>query len=293
MRDKVNIDKTMVSVIMPCYNDGAYIEESIRSVWAQTYQNLELIVIDDGSDDKKTLDILKDIAENERCKVLHGNHGGPSAARNYGIKQACGKYILPLDSDDTIEPTYIEKAVHAIEEKPERGVVYCYADLFGEATGRWNLPAYSFEKMIVDNIVFITALFLREDWERVGGFNVNMVYGMEDYDFWISILELGKEIYQIPETLFHYRIKSKSRTTRLMSSIDDTQKMYEMIYDTHPQFYSRYRDLYAKCLRNTLIEQIFLRNQLTKACAMLEKLKKNPIVRYIYKHYIQKRGECV
>ena len=98
----------LVSVIMPCYNDGKYIKESIESIKRQTYTNWELIIIDDGSDDKETIDILKSI-EGEQIKVFHTNHLRPAGARNYGISQANGKYILPVDSDDTIDETYMEK----------------------------------------------------------------------------------------------------------------------------------------------------------------------------------------
>lgn len=88
-------------------------------------------------------------------------------------------------------------------------------------------------KMLLDNVVFVTALFYREDWEKIGGFNTNMQAGMEDYDFWLGILELGKEIYQIPEILFHYRIKPVSRTTGFQSDYIQVQQVYRQIYDNH------------------------------------------------------------
>ena len=281
------MSEKLVSVIMPCFNDGAFIRESIASVWNQTYPHVELIIIDDGSDDEQTVSILAEIEKEGKCVLLHTEHEGPSGARNHGISKASGTYILPLDSDDTIDPTYIEKAVRKIEEKPEYGVVYCQADLFGEASGRWDLPNYSFEQMLRDNIVFITALFYKEDWEAVGGFKTNMEIGMEDYDFWIGLMELGREIYQIPEVLFHYRIKKKSRTTSLMSDIQGVKKMYERIYDNHPRFYERYRVEYAKQLRETLIEQIFMRNRLVEANEMYEKLKKNPLIKMLIKRIIR------
>lgn len=279
--------KELVSVIMPCYNDGQYIRESIASVWAQTYPYLELVIIDDGSDDQETNRILAEIEKDERCLLLHTNHVGPSGARNHGISEASGTYILPLDSDDTIDPTYIEKAVKKIEEKPEYGVVYCQADLFGEANGHWNLPDYSFEQMLRDNVVFITALFYKADWEAVGGFKTNMTAGMEDYDFWIGLMELGREIYQLPETLFHYRIKKKSRTTSFMSDIDNVKKMYEHIYDNHPAFYGRYRVEYEKQLREMIIELIFYKNKLEESNEIYQRIKKNPIIKMIVKKIIR------
>ena len=179
-----------VSIIMPCYNDGQYILEAIQSVREQTYTNWELIIIDDNSDDSDTVNIINSIHD-PQILVLHSDHLRPAGARNYGIEHATGKYILPVDSDDTIDKTYIEKAVNVIESSPDTGIVYCKADLFGEKSGPWDLPEYSFKSMLLDNIVFVTALFYREDWEKVGGFSTTMVAGMEDYDFWLSIMELA------------------------------------------------------------------------------------------------------
>lgn len=265
-----------VSIIMPCYNDGKYIKEAIESVKNQTYSNIEIIVIDDGSDDEDTISILKEIEED--VLLLKTNHLRPAGARNFGIEHATGKYILPVDSDDIIDVTYIEKAVNIIESKKNIGVVYCEADLFGAKKGKWDLPTYSFDTMLLDNIVFVTALFYKEDWEKIGGFNTNMEAGMEDYDFWLGILSLGKEIYQIPEILFHYRIKPVSRTTGFQSDYTQVQRVYRQMYDNHKEFYEKYREQYAKILRDALIEQIALRTKYEKIFEKVLKVYKIPVV---------------
>lgn len=276
-----------VSVIMPCYNDGAYIEEAIHSVKVQTYHDIEIIIVDDGSDDENTLRILNQLSD-PNIVLLRTDRLRPPGARNAGIHRATGKFILPLDSDDRIEPDYIEKAVKIMNENNNIGAVYCYADLFGEKSGRWDLPNYSLDKMLVDNIVFVTAMFYREDWEKVGGFKSNMKYGMEDYDFWLSILELGREIHQIPELLFHYRIKHTSRTTEFLSNIEQVQQTYREIYLNHPLLYEKYRNRYAMQLREALIEQIFLNRALQKGIAILDRLKRIPVLKQIIKKLILK-----
>lgn len=269
-----------VSVIMPCFNDGMYIEEAIDSVLAQTYKNIEIIIIDDGSDDQRTIEIL-DRINNPAIRILHSKRLRPAGARNYGITEATGKYILPVDSDDRIEPTYVEKAVEILEKNKQMGVVYCYADLFGEKSGRWELPDYSFDTMLLDNVVFVTALFYKEDWEKVGGFNTKMKAGMEDYDFWLSLLEMGRDIYQIPEILFHYRIKPVSRTTQFQDSCVSKQETYRDIYYNHPQLYEKYRDRYAIILRDALIEQVHLRQKYEKSFEIIGKLNNIPLMRRI------------
>lgn len=271
-----------VSVIMPCFNDGEYIEDSIKSVLNQTYKNIEIIIINDGSTDELTNKIL---AEQEwpNTKVLNTNGIKPAAARNYGIKESTGKYILPVDSDDLIDPTYIEKAVKILEDNPNIGVVYCRAELFGESSGLWDLPRYSLDKMLLDNIVFVTALFYKEDWEKVGGFNTEMKNGMEDYDFWLSLLELGREIYQIDEILFKYRIKPVSRTTKFQSDEQVVMETYRQIYKNHPTLYAQYKDLYAEVLRDALINQIFLNRQLRSNIEYIKKIDKFPRLKKLLK----------
>lgn len=273
-----------VSVIMPCYNDGQYIREAIDSVKNQTYSNIEIVVIDDGSDDHETCQILNELSD-DVC-LLKSKHLKPAGARNLGISKASGKYILPLDSDDKIDATYIEKCVNVLDNNEKIGAVYCYADLFGEKSGEWRLPKYSFKNMLVDNIVFVTAMFRKDDWEKVGGFDTAMDSGMEDYSFWISILALGKEIYQIPETLFHYRIKKKSRTTEFLKDIEKTKDMYRRIYYKHQDFYKDHAEEYMMALRDTLIEQIFLRRKYDHWAEKLLFVTKIPLVGWLIRRIL-------
>ncbi|MBO2944783.1 glycosyltransferase [Paenibacillus sp. F411] len=276
-----------VSIIMPCFNDGEYIEEAIQSVFNQTYKDIELVIIDDGSDQEDTIKILDQLS-GSNIKLVRSNRLRPAGARNKGITQASGKYILPLDADDKIDSDYIEKAVSIMEGDPNIGVVYCYAQLFGEKSGRWELPEYSLNTMLLDNIVFVTALFRKEDWETVGGFNTAMEHGMEDYDFWLSILEIGREIYQIPEVLFHYRIKPSSRTTEFMTNPSVVKSTYREIYYHHPRLYEKYKDQYAIALRDALIEQLFMNKALQESILILEKIKRIPILKLIIKKFIMK-----
>lgn len=275
-----------VSVIMPCYNDGKYIMEAIDSIVKQTYQNWELIIVDDGSDDEETKRIINEI-QNPKIKVFHTEHLRPAGARNYGIQKAEGTCILPVDSDDRIHEEYMEKAVKMIESNPRIGVVYCKAELFGEKSGSWNLPDYSFKHMLLDNIVFVTALFYKSDWEKVGGFNTSMAQGMEDYDFWLSILGLEREICQIPEALFYYRIKPVSRTTNFQDNCVQVQNTYQQIYYNHKEFYQKHYDEYALVLRDALIEQIFIRRKYEERWEKISKMVSYPVIGNIIRRLIK------
>lgn len=282
------IIKEKVSIITPCYNDGKYIEETIHSILSQTYKNWEMIIIDDGSEDNETIDILKKVELIDNIQVIKTNHVGPAEARNIGIKHSCGEFILPVDADDLIDNTYIEKAVQQMNNNNNIGIVYCHADLFGIKTGPWELPEYSIDKMLIDNIIFVSALFRKSDWEQVGGFKSNMEHGMEDYDFWLSIIELGREVYQLPEVLFHYRVKEYSRTTEFHKNIENVKETYKTIYIQHKVLYEKYRDKYAIVLRDTLIEYIFMNRAYSESIAVIEKLKRIPFLEYIIKRFIIK-----
>lgn len=282
------VDMKKVSVIMPCFNDGAYIEEAVASIRAQTYPNIELVIIDDGSDEPETKAVLEKL-ESSGAVLLHTNRLRPAGARNAGIAAATGEYILPVDADDLIAPNYIEKAVKIMDDNDNIGVVYCHADLFGEQSGPWELPDYSLEKMLLDNIIFVSAMFRREDWCKVGGYRTTMKHGMEDYDFWLSILELDRSVHQLPEVLFHYRIKPVSRTTRFQEDPAVVQQTYRMIYNQHPVLYEKYKDLYAMVLRDALIEQLFLNRAYQKSIGILEQLKKVPVLKNIIKQIILKK----
>ena len=273
------VESERVSIIMPCYNDGKYIFDAIESVEKQTYHNIELIVIDDGSDEEETKRNLERIRREKNIIVLQTERLRPAGARNYGISHATGKYILPLDADDSIDKSYVQKCVGILESNEHIGAVYCFADLFGEKCGKWELPPYSFEEMLLDNIVFVTAMFRKEDWVTVGGFDVSMVMGMEDYAFWLSILALEKEIYQIPEVLFHYRIKKESRTSQFLADIEQTKNVNRMLYYNHKEFYNKYAENYALVLRDALIEQIFLRRRYERIFKKFQMFEKIPFIK--------------
>ena len=220
---------------MPCFNHGAYISEAIESVLAQTCREVEIIVINDGSTDPATVRVLKQLSY-PNVTIIHSENRGVSAARNLGIERARGKYILPLDADDKIGSTYIEKAAAILEQRPEIGIVYCEAEFFGNKTGKWHLPPYKFPDVLIYPRIFCSSLFRRSDWVTVGGFSTDMRYGWEDFDFWLSLIERGCGVYQIPETLFYYR-QSGAGMTKSMKR-EHLVYSYERLFARHKKLYS-------------------------------------------------------
>jgi glycosyltransferase involved in cell wall biosynthesis len=212
MQESYTVPK--VSVVIPCYNQGRYIEDSIQSVLDQTFDDYEIIIVNDGSTDDETNKLLS-IFYMPKTKIVHTANQGLVAARNAGIAAACGEYILPLDADDRIATTYLEKGVAILDGDPAIGVVYGWAEYFGSRTGRWELPDFSPVRLLVENMVYCTALFRRRDWQKVGGYDPAMRYGWEDWELWLSLSELGIGFVRIPEVLFHYRVRSDSMTSSM------------------------------------------------------------------------------
>ncbi|WP_156915720.1 glycosyltransferase [Desulfatirhabdium butyrativorans] len=225
-----------ITVVIPCYNQGKYLAESIGSVLSQTIDDVEILIVNDGSTDPETIEVLNTLAY-PKTRLIHTTNQGLAAARNNGIREAKGRYILPLDADDRIGPTYLEQAVRILDENPGIGIVYCRAAFFGAVEKPWNLPEFSLSEMLIDNILFCSCVFRKADWELVGGYRTDMIYGWEDYDFWLSLIERGRLVHRIPEELFFYRISPESmlRTKTREQKIE----MYERVFHHHREFFER------------------------------------------------------
>lgn len=234
-----------VSVIIPCFNQGQFVDEAVDSVLAQSFADFEIIVVNDGSTDDSTNRLLHNYCR-EKTRVLTTANQGLAAARNNGIAAAQGRYILPLDADDRILPGYLEKAVAVLEKDPRVGIVYCRAALFGAVETDWVLPEYSLERMLVDNIIFCSAFFRRDDWLATGGYDGGMIYGWEDYEFWLSLIERGRQVVMIPEILFSYRVASDS----MVRSKEKWQKveMFRRIYLRHQTLFADHIDVWIDAL---------------------------------------------
>ncbi len=209
----------LVTVVIPCFNQADFIDECINSVLNQSYKSIEIICVDDCSTDNSVERINKYTDLKNFRLIKNSQNLGVCASRNIAINEANGLYILPLDGDDTIEPTYIEEAVHVISSNEDIGIVYCQARFFGGINQNWDLPDFNVDDFLFNNCIFCTALFRKSDFLRVGGYKPYMIDGFEDYELWICFVELGLKPYRIDKILFNYRRKHKiSRSDRLMDS---------------------------------------------------------------------------
>jgi glycosyltransferase involved in cell wall biosynthesis len=247
-----------ISVIIPCYNQGIYVDEAVESVLNQTMQDFEIIIINDGSTDVFTNELLKNYSK-PKTKVISILNGGLSNARNVGIKESHGTYILPLDADDKIAPSYLEEAITQFEKNENLTLVYGRAEYFGSKTGEWNLPLYKFKDLLFNNLIYCSAIYKRADYDKTSGYNPNMKYGLEDWDFWISLLEHGGEVHKIDSIMFYYRIKENS----MILAIDSEKQLYlkKQIYINHIDLYTKLYNDPLFCIHEMLVLQYKQMNQ--------------------------------
>lgn len=242
-------NNNLISIVIPCYNDARYIEQSVNSALQQTYPHIEVILVDDGSDEltKKVLKAL----EPKITKLITLDNQGQSTARNIGIKAANGDFILTLDSDDFFESTFCEKAVSLFENDADIKIVTSFIrrllingekDIFKPIGG-------AIGNFLKHNCATGSAMFRKKDWERVAGYDQDMREGFEDWEFYIRLVKDGGFAYVIPEVLFNYRIKEIS-TTRKANKIKN--KLLKYVYFKHIELYKDNFEL----LINHLLDKI-------------------------------------
>ncbi len=235
--------KVFVSVIVPCCKYAHTLTECIDSVVAQTYENWELIIVNDGSPDN-TREVAEElIARYPECAIqlINKPNAGVGAARNTGIEAASGQYILPLDADDKLHPEMLEKAVAALDSRPEAAICYTDVQMFGTQDKIWLCGPLTLEHTRLENTVAHCCLYRREVFTAVGGYSTQA--GYEDWEFWLDALDRGFEAVHVPEPLFWYRQWAHSKF------VEDRKKHDRFVAEIvlrHPHLYHPSRLLEAK-----------------------------------------------
>ena len=203
-------DNKTVSIIIPAYNAEKFIKETVASAMASTYPHIEVIIVNDGSTDN-TAQILNQLQQQfPQIRIFNQINSGVAVARNLAVSMATGKYILPLDADDLITTDYIEKAVAILSANADVKVVYSKAEFFGDKVGYWNLPEFKLKLLARKNLIFVSGLYRKADYEKTDGYRPE-IKGPEDWDFWISMLKNGGKVVRIPDICFYYRIHPESK----------------------------------------------------------------------------------
>lgn len=208
---------SFISIIIPCYNSQATLDATLESVVKQDFKDWEAIIVNDGSIDKTEEIAMSWLAKDNRFKYYSKQNEGLGKTRNFGISKAKGIYILPLDSDNLVEKDFVKKALKVFDGHSNIGVIYGDAEYFGEKTGIWKVEEYKIEKILIHNYIDACAIYKKELWEKVGGYDQNMPYqGHEDWEFWLALGLIDTKFHHLKEVTFKYYV-SKSSMIRSFS----------------------------------------------------------------------------
>lgn len=195
-----------VSVIVPCFNLGAFLDEAVDSVLTQTFQDFEILIIDDGSTDPETVSLLSDYRR-PKTTVFRTPNRGLAAARNYLIDRAQGMYLCALDADDRLHPEFLARTVSVLDADPSLSFASPHLQMFGDEEGIWpDVDRCDLETLLGDDTVITPALVRRDAVVAVGGYDERMPsQGDEDWELWITLVEAGHRGTILPDVLFFYR----------------------------------------------------------------------------------------
>lgn len=241
----------MVSVIIPVFNAEKYVAETLHSILQSDYREIEVVCVDDGSTDQSA-QLVEEIAKtDDRVRLLRQENAGVCRARNAAVAASKGKYILPIDADDLVMPSFISDAVRILEARPEVKAVVPKTKFFGAKEGLWNLPPFSRKLLARKNMIPVSALYRRADFDRTRGY-CEELKAREDWEFWIQMLKDGGEVAYLPNLSLRYRIHGQSKR------VDDRRKkrhVVDVLNRLHPEFFERelggplrYRRSWSRCL---------------------------------------------
>ena len=224
---------SQVSVVIPCHNHGEYLIEAVASVKRSIEEPCELIIVNDGSDEPRTLEVLGLLVE-AGYRVLNQEKLGLPAARNHGINEAQGPYILPLDADNRLRPGFVTAALAILGTQPEVGVVYGDRRDFGMRDANVHVPAFDTDALLQCNFIDACALMRKEVWRACGGYDTALP-AWEDWDLWIGATELGWQFHHLPGIAFDYRVRPDSMSAVLRN--EQYEQINSYVLNKHRSLY--------------------------------------------------------
>lgn len=223
-----------MSVVVPCYNGGRFLPALATTLEAQTFRDFEVLLVDDGSTDQATLEAIERLPS--FIKVLRQENRGLPSARNTGFEAARGHYVLPLDCDDGLHASFLQRAVAALDEGDGRR--FAFADM--QTTGKFSavLPRrYNrFDQLFINRLPYCL-LVPRSAWLDAGGYDAGFTSGYEDWEFNIRLSKIGYHGVRLPEPLFHYRVDTGGML--LAKSARQHGRLWHRIMTKHAELYTR------------------------------------------------------
>ena len=209
-----------IAVVVTCYNLGRTLEPAVDSVLRQTRPAHEIVVIDDGSEDILSRQVLAALRR-PRLRVIATPHQGVASARNTGVSLTSAPHVVLLDADDLLAEEYLERAAATLDADPDLSFVSCAVQAFEGASYRWTPPSITVAGTLARGSVHVSSMFRRTLWDAVGGFDPTLP-GYEDLDFWLRALRRGFRGTVLEDVLLNYRVHTGSRYRRAIN--EDTYR---------------------------------------------------------------------
>ncbi|MES2558583.1 MAG: glycosyltransferase [Bacteroidota bacterium] len=230
-------NKRLVDIVIPCYNLGHLLEETLASIERSFNNNFSVLIIDDGSTQPETQQGLKR-AEEYGYKVVYQKNAGLCNALNNGLAMCENELVLILSADDMLDPLFVTKSIEILNATEEIGVVYCNPRTFEAWHSMWLTPDFDPAQMLSQNFIVATSVFRKKHWEKAGGYDP-MADGNEDWDMWMSCLEQGAGFHHVDEYLFHYRYREGSKI-QICSLPDNRKKLVSYMSGKHHILYEKH-----------------------------------------------------
>lgn len=227
-----------LSVIVPYYNMGVFVEDALKSIYAANYSSMEVIVVNDGSTDPLSITKILGLQRQYGFKIITQRNAGLAAARNAGARAAMGGYIAFLDPDDIIKPDFFEAAVAILEKYNNVSFVSSWVEYFGDSEGIWPAQIPELPFLLVHNMVCAGIVVKKPDYLAFGLNDPKFEYGMEDYDSAVSMVLNGCRGVVIPEPYYRYRIHGKSMARAFNKS--NQLYLYSLLAGKHSAAYNKY-----------------------------------------------------
>lgn len=230
----------LVSAIIPFYNLGDYLIEAVDSVLASDYRPLEIVIVNDGSTDPASRAALETIRarRDATIRILDVPNGGLARARNLGAEAAAGEILLLVDADDAVEPALAGEAVRAFQRYSNVHWVYPWIRYFGEIDGLYSTWNAELPYLLAHNMLIPICAVRRSAFLSFGRNKPEMLYGLEDYESWVGLMEAGCGGLSLPRILGRYRVRQNSMFRTLNRA--QLQYLYEVIVHNHGDLYRRY-----------------------------------------------------
>lgn len=296
-----DIAQPLLSVIIPFYNLGSYLQETIDSIRKARYKNIEIIIVDDGSTDAASIQVLNELEGRPDLYIIRKPNEGLAIARNTGAAYAKGQFISFLDADDKVHADYYTKAVTVLMEKDNVHFAGSWIQYFEGSEKSWASFTPVFPYILFHNMINSSSLvYKKTSFCNYGLNDARFIYGMEDYDSVINMMSNGCYGVVLPERLFFYRVRKDS----MSRGFNDTnqQYLYELIAKKHAatiaQFGSQLYGLFNangpgyKIENPTKSSVNYAANGYMNAITrrLAEKVKRSPKIRSVLLKLMSKRG---